>query len=299
MKALARRFYQNALERAAARCNEDGLRRRTIVFSPHFDDETLGCGGTILRKTDAGTPVTLVFMTDGSKSHTHLMSEERSRTIRRCEGRAAGRALGLEDDDIILLDLAETRLQELSEVACERVLEILIGREPEDVFIPYHKEPPLWSMDHLATNRIVISALKKIGRDVRVYEYPIWFWCHWPWVRFPLRRRRDIVRHIVNHSFLRGLDLLRDFTYVVPVKELLERKRGALAEHKSQVTQLIPNVGWRTLGDVADGEFLACFFRDYEVFHACDVPGLSRLQRSPRQSSPKIPVCSLELSPNP
>lgn len=212
--------------------------------------------------------------------------------IRRCEGRAAGRALGLKESDIVLLDFEETRLHELSEVACERVLEILMAREPADVFIPYRKEPPLWSMDHLATHRIVTSALKKTGREVRVYEYPIWFWCHWPWVRFPLRRRRDIVRHIVHHSFLRGVDLLRDFTYAVPVRGLLEQKRAALAEHKSQMTQLIPNVQWRTLNDVADGEFLACFFQDYEVFHVYSVSGSSWGRPSHQQLSQEVSIDS-------
>lgn len=266
-----RQFYRKTFSRAAARYDEDHLRRSAIVFSPHFDDETLGCGGTILKKRCTGADVAVVFMTDGSKSHTHLISEQESRTIRRREGCAAGRALGLKDSDVVLLDLEETRLKEHREAACRCVREILIRREPQQVFIPYHKEPLLWSADHLATNRIVISALKTIGRRARVYEYPIWFWCHWPWVRFPLRRRRDIIRHVREHSFFRGVSLLRDFRCAISIKELLERKRAVLGEHRSQMTRLLPDVEWRTLGDVADGEFLACFFQECEVFHAYDV----------------------------
>jgi len=272
LKARARQLCRQALNRRAARYDEDDLKRNAIVFSPHFDDETLGCGGTILRKTRAGADVKIVFMTDGSKSHIHLISEEQSRAMRRQEGRAAGRALGLQDRDILLLDFEETKLKEHSEAARSRVREILIDQRPEEVFIPYRKEPLLWSADHRATNRIVVSALKAIGRKTRVYEYPIWFWCHWPWVRFPLRRRREIIRHWIDHSALRGVDLLWDFRCVVPVKEFVERKRAVLAEHRSQMTRLIPDVQWRTLSDVADGEFLACFFQDYEVFHTYFLP---------------------------
>ncbi|HPC96841.1 MAG TPA: PIG-L family deacetylase [Sedimentisphaerales bacterium] len=264
------------LNRRAVRYDEDGLRHSAIVFSPHFDDETLGCGGTILRKKKAGAPVTIVFMTDGSKSHTHLISEEQSRTMRRQEGRAAGRALGLREDDILLLDFEETKLEEHWEAACSRVREILIDQRPDDVFIPYRKEPLLWSADHRATNRIVVSALRAIGRKTRVYEYPIWFWCHWPWVRFPLRRRREIIRHWIDHGPLRSVDLLRDFRCAIPVKEVVECKRAVLAEHKSQMTRLLPDVQWRTLRDVADGEFLACFFQDCEVFHTYLLPHGSR-----------------------
>lgn len=242
------------------------------MFSPHFDDETLGCGGTVLKKIAAGGLVTIVFMTDGSKSHTHLISEEESRTIRSAEGRAVARALGLKLGDVILLDFEEAKLDEHFEAAVARVQEILTALKPEDVFIPYRKEPLLWSADHLATNRIVRLALKRIGRTTRVHEYPIWFWCHWPWAQLPLHSRRDIFKHMVRHSFLHGVDLLRDFRYAVPVGDLLERKRRVLEEHKSQMTRLIPDARWRTLSDVADGDFLDCFFHEHELFHVYSYP---------------------------
>ncbi len=266
LKAQARRFYLKALERAAARCNEADLRRSALVFSPHFDDETLGCGGTILKKTRAGATVKIVFMTDGSKSH-HLISEELLRTIRRREGSAAAQALGLKANDAIFLDFEDTKLEEHRRAAIDRVRQILADQRPDEVFIPYHGEPRLGSLDHLATNRIVVSALKEVGAKMRICEYPIWFWCHWPWARLPLRQRRDILKHIRNHSFLHGVRLLRDFQYVVPVGEMLDLKRAALAEHKSQMTRLIPTTEWRTLHDVADGEFLECFFHPCEIFH--------------------------------
>ena len=36
-----------------------------IVVAPHPDDETLGCGATIMQKLAAGTPVHVVIATDG------------------------------------------------------------------------------------------------------------------------------------------------------------------------------------------------------------------------------------------
>jgi LmbE family N-acetylglucosaminyl deacetylase len=47
-----------------------------VVFSPHPDDETLGCGSTIIKKKRLGADVTIVFMTDGSKSHPHFIFRE-------------------------------------------------------------------------------------------------------------------------------------------------------------------------------------------------------------------------------
>jgi GlcNAc-PI de-N-acetylase len=37
----------------------------TIVFAPHQDDETLGCGGLIALKRSLGLPVKVIFLTNG------------------------------------------------------------------------------------------------------------------------------------------------------------------------------------------------------------------------------------------
>ncbi|MFO1326898.1 MAG: PIG-L deacetylase family protein [Rubrivivax sp.] len=39
--------------------------RRALVFAPHPDDESIGCGGLIARLVDARVPVRVVLVTDG------------------------------------------------------------------------------------------------------------------------------------------------------------------------------------------------------------------------------------------
>jgi LmbE family N-acetylglucosaminyl deacetylase len=267
IKNYARQLYKQRFKRLSNRYTVENFSLKTIIFSPHFDDETLGCGGTIIQKKKFGADVKIVYMTDGSKSHTHLISEEDSRSIRKREGLDAGRALGLSSQDIYFLDFEETRLNRYMESAIQRVLQILQEVYPEEIFLPYYKEPLLWSEDHLATNRIIKDALKLYKKEMIICEYPIWFWCHWPWAKIPLPRRRLIFRHIKNHGFHRGLYSLRDFNYAVFIGDLLEQKRHALEQHKSQMTRLIPDSRWRTLADVSNGEFLKCFFQEYEMFY--------------------------------
>lgn len=267
IKKRARRFYWQILSNFSFEYEKDDLKRRTIVFSPHFDDETLGCGGTILKKRKAGADVKIVFMTDGSKSHTHLMSEEDSKVIRRGEGLAACRSLGLNIADVFFLDFEETKLREHLDSAIHRVKKILNEVHPEEVFIPYSKEPLLWSEDHLATTKIVKSGLRLYNKKVIIYEYPIWFWCHWPWAKITLRRRREIFRHLKNHSFIRGINLLWDFRCRVGIGDILDLKQNALKQHKSQMTRFRGDPRWRILADVSNGEFLSCFFQEYELFH--------------------------------
>ena len=125
LKAHSRQFYRWMLSHISNEYHEDHLRQTAVVFSPHFDDETLGCGGTILKKKKAGADVKIVFMTDGGKSHRHLISENELKAIRASEGLAASRSLGLSACDICFLELEETKLSEHLDAATNMVLAVL------------------------------------------------------------------------------------------------------------------------------------------------------------------------------
>ncbi len=140
----------------------------------------------MLRKKRVGADVTFVFMTDGSKSHKDWVSETKLKQMRRREGIAAARVLGLDSRDIICLGFEETRLPHHREQAIERVVEILRDLQPGQLFVPYRGEAPA---DHTATFEIVAAAVGRWGHPVTVYEYPIWFWDQWPWVRKPGPKR--------------------------------------------------------------------------------------------------------------
>jgi LmbE family N-acetylglucosaminyl deacetylase len=246
--------------------DESALAHSAVVFSPHFDEETLGCGGTIIKKKQTGADVKLVFMTDGSKSHRHLIPEDELKAIRAKEGFAAGQKLGLHTSNVYPLGFEEARLSQHLEDAISMVTEIFMEQQPEEVSVTYHKEPLLWSEDHLATNLIVLAGLKRCRREATVYEYPIWFWRHWPWVELPIDRRREIPEAIAD-SLVSTVRLLRDFRHSVYVGDVLDLKCGALEQHRSQMIRLVPDPRWPTLGDVSNGEFLGCFFQVQEVFH--------------------------------
>jgi LmbE family N-acetylglucosaminyl deacetylase len=260
--------YRWALSHIGNEYREDDMRRPAIVFSPHFDDETLGCGGTIIKKKRAGADVKIVFMTDGSKSHRHLIAEDELKAIRASEGLAASRLLGLDAGDVFLLGFEETMLCEHVNIATDRIIKILMRHQPDEIFIPYYRELPLWSEDHLATNKIVLSALQKYGRKVVIYEYPIWFW---PWTNVPINNHRVFLT-ILKNTFITPWNLLMDFLCFVYIGDVLEHKRSALDQHRSQMTRLIPDPDWLTLGDVSSGKFLESFFQEHEVFHRYNLP---------------------------
>jgi LmbE family N-acetylglucosaminyl deacetylase len=232
------------------------------VFAPHPDDETLGCGGTILRKRQAGSHVRIVFVTDGAQSHAELMPPDEMRALRAVEAVAAAEALGVAEKNVVLLGLPDGRLGEHEAEGIEKVAEVLRRDPPAEVFVPYHHDGP---PDHLATTRIVLAALGACGLDATVYEYPVWFWYHWPWT--PLEGRGRALPREIRESAQRDFRLVRDFRSFVRIGDLLDVKYAALTRHRSQVERLRDDPSWLTLGDIAGGEFLACFFQEREIFH--------------------------------
>ena len=261
-------LYRRILLNNCSGYERQDLKRSAIVFSPHFDDETLGCGGIIFKKKRAGADVKIVFMTDGSKSHKNLISEDELKVIRKSEGLACAQSLGLNNNnDVLYLNFEETKLKELQDAAIAKVKQIICEQKPEEIFMPYFREPLLWSEDHLATTRIIKSALQSYRENLIIYEYPIWFWFHWPWVDLFTRKeplRSIILKNTFAYSF--GLRLLQDFGCSVYIGDILEHKHSALSKHRSQMSRLLPDSNWATLSDVSNGEFLKCFFQEHEIF---------------------------------
>ena len=233
------------------------------MVSPHYDDETLGCGGTIAKKKKLDAQVKLLFMTDGRESHKDFIDPQQLKKIRRQEGLAAAVTLGLRPEDIEFFDFIETRLMGYYAKAVERVSELLSSYQPEQIYIPYRHDPPL---DHVATNQIVRSALERCGITCTLYEYPIWFWQHWPWTNDE-EWGRDKFRRIVKRTLLSEFRLIADCKHRVFIGDVLDIKKAALAEHRSQMKRMNNNPHWPILDDVSEGEFLACFLQQHEFFY--------------------------------
>ena len=58
---------------------------KIIIFAPHPDDETLGCGGTLLKHIDNGDQVHWVIMTDikESEGFKKQLINQRKREIKK------------------------------------------------------------------------------------------------------------------------------------------------------------------------------------------------------------------------
>lgn len=267
-------------ERIARRCQPVGaaeLARPAVVLAPHYDDETLGCGGTILLKRRHGAAVSLVFMTDGSTSHAAMTRPEVLARVRRREGREAARRLGIPPGDVTCLEYPDGRLHEFTEAAAEQVAELLRDVRPAAIYAPWRSDG---HPDHDATFAIAVRARELAGIDAATWEYPVWAWNVWPWMRGPApwpptrAAARDCARfwaRTARSSLARSPGPV--FTHAVDIRDVVAGKQAALAAHRSQTSRLRP--GWPVLADVGGGTFLPCFFRGRELFRQA-APALRR-----------------------
>jgi LmbE family N-acetylglucosaminyl deacetylase len=238
-----------------------------VVFAPHQDDETLGCGGLVALKRRQGVSVEVVFLTDGRTSHDGFMPAADLAARRRAEAVAACGVLGVRSDAVTFLDFPDSRLAQNREQATAAVQEILAARPGYQVFVPYRGD---LTPDHVDTRRVVLAALALAGAAAagpwEVFEYPVWFWHNWPWVKPTLVRRRALARLALGSlvAVWRRVAELNVFVDIGPVMEL---KQAALARHASQMERPDGQPAWPILADVAGGEWLTMFFSGREYFH--------------------------------
>ncbi len=97
---------------------------RLLVFAPHCDDETLGCGGLIQQTLEAGGSVQTVMLTNGDGFRTAVERQARTLRIgpqdyirfaalRQDESHTALEALGVKPKDILFLGYPDRGLMAL------------------------------------------------------------------------------------------------------------------------------------------------------------------------------------------
>src|SRR5688572_14614491 len=152
-------------------------RRRILVISPHPDDESIGCGGTVRKHVTDGDEVHVVFLTSGEKGG-HGRAEDRTLALREREGAAAQQILGVRSIEFYREPDARLRVRP---AAVKRLAEKLRRWRPHVVYVPHDRE---MHADHRAAVRLVRAALKGVARPPLVLMYEVWT---------PLQRMDEIV----------------------------------------------------------------------------------------------------------
>ncbi|MFJ4296553.1 PIG-L family deacetylase [Curtobacterium sp. NPDC089689] len=226
-----------------------------LVVAPHPDDETLGAGGLVATAGDRGLPVEVLLVTRGERSHPDSpttgeqdLGARREREFRDAlaalHPAATATPLGVPDGGVREhADLLRAALRDRVTAVPGRVL----------VVAPWRGDG---HRDHRIAGEVAAAVVADAPRAA-LLEYPVWAW-HWddpdasaaPWDR------------------ARALALSSD---------VLDRKRAALAAHRSQTRPLSPAPGDEA---IVDGRHAAHHLRPTEWFFAVDAATVSRSRES-------------------
>lgn len=222
----------------------------TVIFAPHQDDETLGCGALVARKRNEGLPVHVVFITDGSASHPNhpILSPQSITQIRYAEARAALRLLGVESNAIHFKEAQDGGLPNLApEVKADlvsRIAGLLNEIQPTEIFLPCS---PDGSTEHEAAFQIVIEAVALASPQAEIWQYPVWSWWN------PLL----LVRHLWVFGLCRH-QRAEDFQAI---------KLRALQQYRSQLEPMPPQTS-----PSLPPELVRVFQTDHEFFFRFRLP---------------------------
>jgi LmbE family N-acetylglucosaminyl deacetylase len=193
--------------------------RPFVVVAPHPDDESLGCGGLIADACRQGVRGKVVIVSDGAGSHPNSKAypPERLMALREVEARQAGAELGLRPEEMHFLRLPDRFVPYEGEEA-ERAIKVIADRVREigagSLFVSWRHDP---HCDHEASYRIAREVQRRVGK-VKLFEYVVW-------------------GHMLPPST--KVDPIRSGFRISIDHEAMEKRRRAIAAHRSQTTALI------------------------------------------------------------
>lgn len=173
MKRFINKFIHNGRQNKIAKLKPCPLPQplmlinggKVLVFAPHPDDETLGCGGTLALLRNNGCAVKVVFVTDGGGAGS---LPEGSVAIRQQEAKTALTALGIQD--WLFMDEPDGSFRSHPKFE-QQALEIMQQFQPDWLFLPsvldYHR-------DHVAIGQTIFNLWQLHKTAKRLFFYEIW-----------------------------------------------------------------------------------------------------------------------------
>ena len=213
-----------------------------LILAPHADDESLGCGGLIALAAAGGHAVHVVILTDGAGSHPNSKEfpPARLRAVREQEALTAITILGLGPADLSFLRLPDTAAPVAGpafEHAIHAIGRLILVTGAATILAPWQHDP---HCDHEAAHLMAVAVAER--HRLRQWAYPVWGWT------------------LPDTVTLRSgpMDGIR-----IDIAEALDRKRRAIASHRTQYAGLIMD---DPAGFQLPQSLLTWFDRPFEVY---------------------------------
>ncbi|NLK51844.1 MAG: PIG-L family deacetylase [Syntrophomonadaceae bacterium] len=214
------------------------MKQRVLVFSPHPDDDLIGCGGSIAKHIGQGDLVTVVYMTSGEAGSLHYSKSDLAR-IREAEAAKAAAVLGL--TDLIFFQRPDGYLNYNRENLIP-IINLIREKQPNLVYLPHKND---LHKDHIRTYELVMEACTRASG---------------PW--FP-----ECEGQPWSVDIILGYEVwtpLSEVSYIEDITSFMDLKVEALKQHKSQIQDIRYDEAIRGLNRYrgimsGKGEYCECF----------------------------------------
>jgi len=176
--------------------NQEGL--KVLVFAPHPDDETLGCGGTLARLKQAGAQIRVVLVSLGEKGYPQGFDPSKAGATRQQEFLQAMSVLGI--DDVTFYHQPDAQITH-SPALVEHLIEEFEDYQPQWLYLP---SPLDCHRDHATVSLSILSVWERLGYRQRTWLYEVWT---------PLP-----VTHVVDITQINALKKEALLHYVLPLQ---------------------------------------------------------------------------------
>ncbi len=130
------------------------MKDKILIVAAHPDDEVLGCGGTIIKYTDMGNKVYVVYMSDGVTSR----NEENDIERRNAAAFSSCQILGVEPPKFLCLP--DNKMDTVPFLDIVQLLEKVIDEIKPSIVYTHHSGD--LNIDHRLTHDAVMTACRPI-----------------------------------------------------------------------------------------------------------------------------------------
>jgi LmbE family N-acetylglucosaminyl deacetylase len=212
--------------------------RTVLAVFAHPDDESLACGGTLARLSDAGARVILMCASHGRRgalSEPAAIPDGDLGRVRAAELREAAGILGIAEVIILNHPDGDLRWADVPEFHSEIVTAIREHRV--DAVITFGEDGLYWHLDHIGVHERTLTAVRSFGDNAPALYY----------VTMP----KGVMHGVVEAAIAKGWSgpatgfwsivpnafgiVARRPSLVVDVSDWVPRKLAALLCHRTQV----------------------------------------------------------------
>jgi len=146
--------------------------RTALAVFAHPDDESLACGGTLARLSDAGARVVLICAShgeNGSVSDPALVPDLDLGRVRAGELREAAGVIGIRD--VLLFDHPDGDLRWADVPLLRAEIVMTIERFRPEVVITFGEDGLYWHLDHVGVHERTTMAVRSLGADAPPLYY--------------------------------------------------------------------------------------------------------------------------------